>query len=321
MSCLYRYLPSFALVCNGVWQTLILVAACRCRCQLNDLQINGATPLHAAAVNGKPECVRVLLEQPGIDINSAAPQGRSAFFLCCHYGRIESLKLLLADERTDLNQVDSEGMTPLLAAILQSQVEAVRLLLEDASGRVDTRAVLIDGQGPMFMAARGASPAVISLLHEHGVVADGEEQLHHHVTPGRAVLVSGIVTPFLLCVTHQGFDAEVLQCARLMLYYGWVSRSSKDTVRKLCRDPNRRVKVHRGRRSELQGSGDTLDPARLRQFLQLVDTPVYRLVCGLCHAPEPTHKCPCKLVSYCGAECHRRNWSKHKLVCPRRKNK
>jgi hypothetical protein len=37
--------------------------------------------------------------------------------------------------------------------------------------------------------------------------------------------------------------------------------------------------------------------------------------CVVCGTPDCKHTCPCKQALYCGQECQRKHWRKHKLTC------
>ena len=37
--------------------------------------------------------------------------------------------------------------------------------------------------------------------------------------------------------------------------------------------------------------------------------------CVVCGTPDCKHTCPCKQAFYCGQECQRKHWRKHKLMC------
>lgn len=54
-------------------------------------------------------------------------------------------------------------------------------------------------------------------------------------------------------------------------------------------------------------------------FLQKVavgQSKAERGVCAVCEKEEDTKRCTgCKMVSYCGRECQRKNWKAHKKFC------
>ena len=60
--------------------------------------------------------LRLLLEQPSIEVNLADEQGRTALHVAAHGANIEAARLFLADPRVDVNCKDNGQITPLLMA-------------------------------------------------------------------------------------------------------------------------------------------------------------------------------------------------------------
>ena len=93
------------------------------------------TPLMAAAVNSDCEnhvlVLKLLLEQPGIDVNLADKQENTALTHATIRGHIEAAKLLLNDPRLDVNWMNSTGFSALHKAAMKEKgnVKMVELLL------------------------------------------------------------------------------------------------------------------------------------------------------------------------------------------------
>ena len=76
----------------------------------------GRTALHLAAHNGNDDLVKLLLEQPGVDINAVDDFGRTALHHACLREKDDAAKVLLtAGAQSDL--YDKNGFTPLQLAI------------------------------------------------------------------------------------------------------------------------------------------------------------------------------------------------------------
>ena len=107
--------------------------------ELNPVCDEGTTALQYAALRGHGEALKLLLEHPSISVNlSCASTGFTALHMAAFgfQGRGETVKLLLADPRVDVNCKDRNGNTPLiLAARNEDNFDALKLLLADQ--RVD----------------------------------------------------------------------------------------------------------------------------------------------------------------------------------------
>ena len=102
-------------------------------------------PLHEKHVS----VVKLLLEQPSIDVNQAGHGGTTALHLATVHGNLEAVRLLLADQRLDVNCKDWKQTTPLIiAAAKESQIEIFKLLL--AEPKVDVNCVSSNPAMPPF---------------------------------------------------------------------------------------------------------------------------------------------------------------------------
>lgn len=70
------------------------------------------TPLLRASINGHLECVRVLLAQPGTDVNKGHRDNQSTALLCAAvHGHIDIVQLLLALPDIDVDAARTDGRT------------------------------------------------------------------------------------------------------------------------------------------------------------------------------------------------------------------
>jgi ankyrin repeat protein len=92
----------------------------------------GATVLHHAIYSGNCEKVRMVLEQPGVDINvhaAARLDEATPLHAACDQTP-EVVKLILACHDVHLLSLDSSGRTPLMAAVGHARQDICDLLLE-----------------------------------------------------------------------------------------------------------------------------------------------------------------------------------------------
>ena len=87
----------------------------------------GVTAISCGHVN----ILKLLLEQPSIDLNLSDNQGRTALMHATHFGNIEAMKLLLANPSIEVNLEDEKGRTALHYATVEKNIAAVKLLLND----------------------------------------------------------------------------------------------------------------------------------------------------------------------------------------------
>ena len=71
------------------------------------------TPLHSAVDTGTIECVKVLLEHRGIDVNVQNEKGLIALHIAVENGLTESVRELLSDKRINVDIATNKGETPL----------------------------------------------------------------------------------------------------------------------------------------------------------------------------------------------------------------
>jgi ankyrin repeat protein len=107
------------------------------RANVDQVTLEGVTPLLLAAYRGHRDVVRALLARPDIDVNFSGDTGMTPLLVATKYGRLEVVRLLLARPDIDVNFPDDTGMTPLMVAAKNGSLEMVRILL--ATGAIDTR--------------------------------------------------------------------------------------------------------------------------------------------------------------------------------------
>ena len=107
---------------------------------VNDKSFVGKTGLMWAVESKRNSIVKLLLEQPTLDLNLKDRSGWTALHSAAFYNNVEGVKLLLADPRLNThNHKDNNGWTPVIAAIVHENVDTVRELVAHPSVDLDTR--------------------------------------------------------------------------------------------------------------------------------------------------------------------------------------
>ena len=102
------------------------------------------TGLVLAVLHKRNSVVRLLLEQPTVDLNCKGKNDRTALHCAAVGDNVEGVRMLLADPRLNtVNHKDRWGRTPGMAAMKWKSVNALRELVNHPSVDLDTR----DGSG------------------------------------------------------------------------------------------------------------------------------------------------------------------------------
>jgi len=94
------------------------------------IELNGMTPLFAAAREGKPEVIKVLLEYKA-GLEAKAQHGRHPLHAACVFGHAEAAKLLIA-AGADVNGLDSENETPITLAVQWGNHKVLEVMAKEA---------------------------------------------------------------------------------------------------------------------------------------------------------------------------------------------
>ena len=106
--------------------------------------------------------LKLLLEQPGIQVNLADMEGCTALHYAASEGSRNAVALLIADKRVDVNCKDSSQMSPLMMAADSNFIGIVKLLLTDQ--RVEVNAATKDGETALHLAAKSENTGIVKLL-------------------------------------------------------------------------------------------------------------------------------------------------------------
>jgi len=132
--------------------------------QVNAKNLNGSTPMHAAASAGHVDILALLLEH-GVDVDVRTEDGTTPLISASMSGSVEAGWYLI-DHGADINARNDGDYTPLYFAF-RGHVESVRMLLErGAAAVIDIRHQY--GETPLHHAARLGNVEIVRLYLEHG---------------------------------------------------------------------------------------------------------------------------------------------------------
>ncbi|MFN7038500.1 MAG: ankyrin repeat domain-containing protein [Alphaproteobacteria bacterium] len=147
-------------------QTEILEILLEKGAKLNATDINGATPLHLAARQGKINSVRFLIKQPGVEIDKQNDrEWYTALHMASYYGHDKVVEELINNE-ADIEREDSTGATPLYLAVIENKLDAARTLLESGANPLPTNKEQSNATA-LHMASWFGYTDMIKLLHEY----------------------------------------------------------------------------------------------------------------------------------------------------------
>ncbi|KAG0637900.1 ankyrin repeat-containing domain protein [Tuber brumale] len=119
------------------------------------------TPLMVATKAGFTEIVKVLLENPNLEVNATEPGGWSVLQIAINRKIISIVKLLLADSRTDISTLNGTILTPLMCAVKGKCVEIIQLLIQHS--RFELYPTL-SGNTPLHEAAKMKDTTILKML-------------------------------------------------------------------------------------------------------------------------------------------------------------
>ena len=122
---------------------------------------HGSTPLLTAARYGHAECLQLLVNIPGVEVNVRNEVGHTPLHLAAEYGRLSCVRVLL-ETGVRLNGRTFGGMTPLNSAVTHGHLDVVRTLL--AQTCIDVNQACQRGVSPLLQAARGGHLEILRLL-------------------------------------------------------------------------------------------------------------------------------------------------------------
>ncbi|PFX27903.1 Ankyrin-3 [Stylophora pistillata] len=133
------------------------------------------TPLHLAAQSGHVGVVRILLNSPGVRVDTAtALHGSIPLHLAAENGHSEVVSILLSKSTLQLHVKDKLGRTAMHLAAANGHRELISQLIGQGA---DINAPDENGYAPMHMAAEAGHVEVVKLLVESGASPRAESQV------------------------------------------------------------------------------------------------------------------------------------------------
>ena len=158
----------------------------------------GRTPLMNAALEGKLEVVKGLIER-GADPSLEDNGGWNFLHFASHYGDPHTIHLILTHV-TDIESRTAQGDTPLMIAAVSAKLQAVKFLLEKGA---DPSLHNNRGWNLLHFASQGGDPRIIQLILNH--VTDIESRSTDGRTPLMIAASSGTLQG-VKCLLERGAD-------------------------------------------------------------------------------------------------------------------
>ena len=137
---IFRILTRNDLQKNFSQGSFFLVRAALARGEDVNGEYSNQTGLMCAVMRGHNSIVRLLLEQPTLDLNLTDGEGYTALHYAAKCDNVEAVRLLLADHRLNsVNLKDSYGKTSVMNAMFYKKENVLRELVANPSVHLDTR--------------------------------------------------------------------------------------------------------------------------------------------------------------------------------------
>ena len=163
-------------------EEVVRVLVNRYTCSVNRIDANGDTALHKAAENGHVSTVRLLVSEFGANASVRNTEGRTSLHVAATAGHSDVVRTLINEFGCNPNEKTSNGDTVLHLSIANNRESIVTFLLTQSSCDPSLRGH--HGRTPLHIAAAcGYGKVVTSLLSEHAVDPmcvdyDGNTPLH-----------------------------------------------------------------------------------------------------------------------------------------------
>ena len=162
----FKYLLHQTVSLNDVLQLKALQNIVKC--DVNEANQDGETPLHIACRQCSIEVVQVLVADKRCNLNAKNSTGESALHIAVHseLNSVQKVRSILPCYRCNPNITNSEGYTPLHYAIRRKEFEIAAALVRHV--KVNLNAQDNDGNTPLHEAVMGETPVdVVKSLTLH----------------------------------------------------------------------------------------------------------------------------------------------------------
>ena len=165
---------------------------------VNVKDADGQNALHVALENGDSEVVKLILKTENVDVNCMDPVGTAPIHYAVREGNVNIVRMFLTHRDVDVNLgCKDTGVTALMAAATQGRVEIVKLIL--AHPKVNVNLCDEKGRTALFCAAFTGTKKVLELfladerLDATSVDATGYNVLHYAALANSADMVELIM--------------------------------------------------------------------------------------------------------------------------------
>ena len=144
---------------------------------VNDLSVEGYTPLGKAAESGSWYCVNELLSVENVRVNERNSGGCTALHFAAERGHTACVKSLLGAKGIEIDVRNDGGWTPLDCAVKNGHVRCIKLLLSADPNRINDRnpagntllcSAIIEGHYACVMALLGTAGILVNLGNKAG---------------------------------------------------------------------------------------------------------------------------------------------------------
>ena len=169
----------------------------------------GRTPIVYAIKNGFVDCLRILLEQEGIDINQEY-KGNNLLQYACIKNKTEVFDFLLNAIVFEPNQPCSNGNVILVVAIRANNVHMVRSIIEKYGNALDVNIDTKDGKTPLIIACEYQLIEIAKLLLDHDNIKYNKQASSDGMTPFLACAKAGNVDLLNLLLENDDLEIHAL---------------------------------------------------------------------------------------------------------------
>nr|CAD7202395.1 unnamed protein product [Timema douglasi] len=193
------------------------------------------SPLHSAVKANAVECIQLLLDEGGCDVNERGPSGNSPLHCAADLGHEDCLKILLESGKADLNvRTRDKECTALHLAAEDGYINCVTLLLEKGA-EADARNYR--GQTPLHLAAKNQSLECVETLLKVGGcdvnAVDSDHRTPLHAVVCKTLFALDIIETLIswradvnfrdkygYTPLHVAALNELSQCVETLIYHG-----------------------------------------------------------------------------------------------------